>query len=219
MLVVMQPAASAADIERVCEEITRQGFKPLPLPGEVRMAIGLLGDDSKADWSYIEALPGGQCAHRAEAVSAGLARVEARKHHRRDRPGRALWRQRDRAIVAGPARWKAKSRSSPSARAVRAAGATALRGGAFKPRSSPYAFQGLGQEGARAARARASRERARHRDRSDGRTRRRHGRGVRRLHPDRRAQHAELFAAAHVGRSASPCCSSAAWPPRSTTCC
>ena len=39
MLVVMQPNASSADIDRVCEEITRQGFKPLPLPGEVRTAI------------------------------------------------------------------------------------------------------------------------------------------------------------------------------------
>ncbi|MFO0071453.1 MAG: 3-deoxy-7-phosphoheptulonate synthase, partial [Gemmatimonas sp.] len=58
MLVVMQPNASSADIDRVCEEITRQGFKPLPLPGEVRTAIGLLGDDAKVDWSYIEGLPG-----------------------------------------------------------------------------------------------------------------------------------------------------------------
>ena len=49
MLVVMQPNASAADIDRVCEEIVRQGFKPLPMPGEVRTAIGLLGDDSKVD--------------------------------------------------------------------------------------------------------------------------------------------------------------------------
>ena len=57
MLVVMQPNASAADIEKVCDEIVRQGFKPLPMPGAVRTAIGLLGDDAQVDWSYIEGLP------------------------------------------------------------------------------------------------------------------------------------------------------------------
>ena len=57
MLVVMQPTATAAEIERVCEEIVRQGFKPLPMPGETRTAIGLLGDDSRVDWSHIEGLP------------------------------------------------------------------------------------------------------------------------------------------------------------------
>ena len=58
MLVVMQPNASAADIDKVCDEIVRQGFKPLPMPGAVRTAIGLLGDDAQVDWSYIEGLPG-----------------------------------------------------------------------------------------------------------------------------------------------------------------
>ena len=58
MLVVMQPNASAADIDTVCDEIVRQGFKPLPMPGAVRTAIGLLGDDAQVDWSYIEGLPG-----------------------------------------------------------------------------------------------------------------------------------------------------------------
>jgi 3-deoxy-7-phosphoheptulonate synthase len=58
MLVVMSPRALAADIERVCEEIARQGFKPLPMPGATRTAIGLLGDDAKVDWGYIEGLPG-----------------------------------------------------------------------------------------------------------------------------------------------------------------
>ncbi|HYW32758.1 MAG TPA: 3-deoxy-7-phosphoheptulonate synthase, partial [Gemmatimonas sp.] len=58
MLVVMQPNATSTDIERVCDEIVRQGFKPLPMPGATRTAIGLLGDDSQIDWSNIEGLAG-----------------------------------------------------------------------------------------------------------------------------------------------------------------
>ena len=76
MLVVMQPNASSSEIDRVCEEIARQGFKPLPMPGEVRTAIGLLGDDAKVDWSYIEDFRRRQRAHRTEALSSGVARME-----------------------------------------------------------------------------------------------------------------------------------------------
>src|SRR4051812_31308086 len=58
MLVVMLPNATQTDIDRVCDEIVRQGFKPLPMPGTTRTAIGLLGDDSQVDWSNIEGLTG-----------------------------------------------------------------------------------------------------------------------------------------------------------------
>jgi 3-deoxy-7-phosphoheptulonate synthase len=147
MLVVMSPNASAADIERVCEEITRQGFKPLPLPGEVRTAIGLLGDDAKVDWSYIEGLPG---------VASVLIVQKPYRQAARE------WKQENTVVelapgvrigggavpvIAGPCSVETEEQILTCARQVRAAGAAALRGGAFKPRSSPYAFQGLGKRG------------------------------------------------------------------------
>ena len=90
-------------------------------------------------------------------------------------------------------------------------GATLLRGGAFKPRTSPYAFQGLGTRRPRAPRGGARRDRAAGRHRGDRPARRRAGRRARRHPADRRAQHAELRAAARRSASAaSRCCSSAA---------
>lgn len=147
MLVVMQPAATAADIERVCDEITRQGFKPLPMPGATRTAIGLLGDDSQADWSHIEALPG--------VASVLIVQKPYRQASREWKPDTTVveiapgvrFGGNEIAIVAGPCSVESEEQIVTSARAVRAAGATALRGGAFKPRSSPYAFQGLGKRG------------------------------------------------------------------------
>lgn len=147
MLVVMQPTATQADIERVCEEISRQGFKPLPLPGATRTAIGLLGDDSKVDWSHIEGLP--------EVASVLIVQKPYRQAAREWKteptiveiaPGVRVGGE-EVPIFAGPCSVENEEQILGAARAVRAAGAVALRGGAFKPRSSPYAFQGLGKKG------------------------------------------------------------------------
>lgn len=147
MLVVMQPNASSAEIDRVCEEIVRQGFKPLPLPGEVRTAIGLLGDDAKVDWSYIEGLPG-----VASVLIVQKPYRQASREWKNETtiveiaPG-VRFGGRDVPIVAGPCSVESEEQILTAARQVREAGGTALRGGAFKPRSSPYSFQGLGQKG------------------------------------------------------------------------
>ncbi|MFO0096279.1 MAG: 3-deoxy-7-phosphoheptulonate synthase [Gemmatimonadaceae bacterium] len=147
MLVVMQPNATAADIDRVCEEIVRQGFKPLPLPGEVRTAIGLLGDEAKVDWSYIEGLPG--------VASVLIVQKPFRQASREWKnettvveiaPGVRIGGS-DVPVIAGPCSVESEAQILTAARQVRAAGGVALRGGAFKPRSSPYAFQGLGKQG------------------------------------------------------------------------
>jgi len=147
MLVVMSLTASAADIERVCEEITRQGFKPLPMPGATRTAIGLLGDDAKVDWSYIEGLP--------SVASVLIVQKPYRQASREWKnestiveiaPGVRVGGE-EVVVWAGPCSVESEAQILASAHAVKAGGATALRGGAFKPRSSPYAFQGLGLEG------------------------------------------------------------------------
>ena len=147
MLVVMQPNASSADIDRVCEEIARQGFKPLPLPGAVRTAIGLLGDDAQVDWSYIEGLPG--------VSSVLIVQKPFRQASREWKPETTIveiapgvrFGGPDVPVVAGPCSVESEQQILAAARQVKAAGGSALRGGAFKPRSSPYAFQGLGKQG------------------------------------------------------------------------
>jgi len=143
----MQPNASSTDIERVCEEIVRQGFKPLPLPGEVRTAIGLLGDDAKVDWSYIEGLPGVASVLIVQKPYRQAAREWKTENTIVEiAPGVRVGGD-DVVIFAGPCSVESEEQIMSAARAVRAAGATALRGGAFKPRSSPYAFQGMGKRG------------------------------------------------------------------------
>ncbi len=147
MLVVMQPKASSADIDRVCEEITRQGFKPLPMPGEVRTAIGLLGDDAKVDWSYIEGLPGVASVLIVQKPYRQAAREwKTESTVVEIAPGVRVGGD-EIPVFAGPCSVESEAQILAAAHAVRAAGATALRGGAFKPRSSPYAFQGLGKQG------------------------------------------------------------------------
>jgi len=147
MLVVMQPNASAADIDKVCDEIVRQGFKPLPMPGTVRTAIGLLGDDAQVDWSYIEGLPG-----VANVLIVQKPYRQAAREWKNENtiveiaPGVRVGGG-DVVVFAGPCSVESEAQILASAHAVRTAGAHALRGGAFKPRSSPYAFQGLGLEG------------------------------------------------------------------------
>ena len=147
MLVVMQPKASAADIDRVCEEIVRQGFKPLPMPGEVRTAIGLLGDDAKVDWGYIEGLPGVASVLIVQKPYRQAAREWKSENTVVEiAPGVRVGGD-EIVVFAGPCSVESEEQILAAARAVRDGGATALRGGAFKPRSSPYAFQGLGKKG------------------------------------------------------------------------
>ena len=157
---------------------------------------------------------------RLEAVQAGVARVEAREHARHDRARRHLRRHRRSRSSPVPARWRARSRScSPRARCARPAArrcaAARSSRAARRTRSRGWASKGLELLAlARAETGLADRHRGARR--GGGAPRRR----VRGLHPDRRAQHAELLAAARPSAaSASRCCSSAAWRRRSPTCC
>lgn len=147
MLVVMQPNATAAEITTVCDEIVRQGFKPLPMPGAVRTAIGLLGDDAQVDWSYIEGLRG-----VANVLIVQKPYRQASREWKTDTTIVEITPQvrvggREIVVFAGPCSVENEAQILAAAHAVQNAGAHALRGGAFKPRSSPYAFQGLGLEG------------------------------------------------------------------------
>ena len=147
MLVVMQPNATERDVERVCDEIVRQGFKPLPMPGTTRTAIGLLGDDSQVDWSNIEGLSGVASVLIVQKPYRQAAREWKNESTVVEITPNVRIGGREVAIIAGPCSVESEEQILAAARAVSAGGAVALRGGAFKPRSSPYAFQGMGKEG------------------------------------------------------------------------
>jgi len=147
MLAVMQQGATQAEVDRVVRTIEELGYQARPMPGAQRTAVGLVGNDGRVDSSRIEALPGvAQVIH----VSQPYKQVS-----REWRPENTVVTIADGVrvggseivVIAGPCSVESEEQIVSAARAVRAAGASALRGGAFKPRSSPYSFQGLGKRG------------------------------------------------------------------------
>ena len=147
MLVVMENHATQDEIGRVVKTIEEMGYSARPMPGETRTTIGLVGNDGRVDGSRIEALPG-----VAEIIHVSKPYKQVSREWRADNtivtiaPGVSFGGQNI-VIVAGPCSVESEEQILAAARAVRDAGATALRGGAFKPRSSPYSFQGLGKKG------------------------------------------------------------------------
>src|SRR5690349_8036191 len=147
MLVVMHNHATPADIERVVKTIEEMGYTARPMPGGTRTTVGLIGNDGRVDGSRVEALPG-----VAEIIHVSKPYKQVSREWREENtvvtiaPGVAFGTG-EIVVIAGPCSVESEEQIVEAARAVRAAGATALRGGAFKPRSSPYSFQGLGKRG------------------------------------------------------------------------
>src|SRR5689334_24956455 len=147
MLVVMQNHATPEDIDRVVKTIEEMGYTARPMPGETRTTVGLVGNDGRVDSSRVEALPG-----VAEVIHVSKPYKQVSREWREENtvvtiaPGVAFGTA-EIVIIAGPCSVESEEQIVEAARAVRAAGAAALRGGAFKPRSSPYSFQGLGKRG------------------------------------------------------------------------
>ncbi len=147
MLVVMQSDATKAQIDTVCRVIGEMGYKAVPMPGEQRTAIGLVGNDGRVDDSQVVSLPG-----VAQVIHVSKPFKQVSREWKPETTQVVLARGvtvggNDVVVIAGPCSVESEQQIVTAARAVRAAGATALRGGAFKPRSSPYSFQGLGIEG------------------------------------------------------------------------
>jgi 3-deoxy-7-phosphoheptulonate synthase len=149
MLVVMKHNASDEAIEAVVDAIQDMGYGARPIPGGQRTAVGLIGNDGRVDTARLEGM---------EGVLECIAVTQPYKQVSRE------WREEDTLIhlengtviggsevvlMAGPCAVESEDQIMTSARLLRAAGATVLRGGAFKPRTSPYSFQGLGEEGLR----------------------------------------------------------------------
>jgi 3-deoxy-7-phosphoheptulonate synthase len=147
VLVVMKRGATQKEIDAVVARIQEFGITPVPLPGAERMAIGTFGSTSRAAAEAVESLPG-----VSEVVPVSrpfkLASREVIPKDTLVQIGNVvLGGSAPVAIMAGPCSVESRDQTLATARAVRAAGASVLRGGAFKPRSSPYAFRGLGVDG------------------------------------------------------------------------
>jgi 3-deoxy-7-phosphoheptulonate synthase len=147
MLVVMSHTATEADVEGVCDAIRAMGYTPAPMPGAQRTAVGLVGNDGRVDDSLIAELPGvAKIIHVSNPYKQVSREWRAENTVVTIAPG-VSFGGTEIPVLAGPCSVETEAQIVESARAVKAAGAVGLRGGAFKPRSSPYSFQGLGKKG------------------------------------------------------------------------
>ena len=148
MLIVMDAAATAEEVRRVVGVIETLGLQAHPIPGAQRTAIGITGNKGTVDRGAFENLPG---VSEVIPVSAPYKLVsrEAKRENTVVSIGGVPVGGPRLAIVAGPCAIESEAQALEIARRVKEGGATLYRGGAYKPRTSPYSFQGLGAEGLR----------------------------------------------------------------------
>jgi 3-deoxy-7-phosphoheptulonate synthase len=150
MIIVVRPHSTPAQIDHILERIQQLGYKPHISRGEQRTIIGVIGDEKKLQTEPLAAIPGVEQVlpilkpfklasrefHEADSV------IEVGKGRAKAKIGGGFL-----AMIAGPCAIESADLLDEIATEVKAAGANILRGGAFKPRTSPYSFQGLGEEG------------------------------------------------------------------------
>ena len=147
MVIVMRPEASENDVEHVVELVREMGLKEHVIVGSDLTVVAVIGDDRKKEKTKLEQAP------NVDRVVPILAPYKmAAKESKPERTRVAI---SDTCVIggdavhvmAGPCSVESEDQIMDAARRCKAAGATALRGGAFKPRTNPYSFQGLGEEG------------------------------------------------------------------------
>jgi 3-deoxy-7-phosphoheptulonate synthase len=149
MLIVMRHGALQDDVDRVVAVIEEMGYQARPMPGRQRTTVGLVGNDGRVDSSRLEALSGVQEIIHVTKPYKQVSR-EWKPESTVIRLSGGLTIGGDEVLVmAGPCSVESERQILEAARSVREAGAAVLRAGAFKPRSSPYSFQGLGRPGLR----------------------------------------------------------------------
>lgn len=146
MIVVMKSGATEVDVQRVVQRVEELGLKAHLSRGVERTIIGIIGDERLIKKEQFSLLP---CVENVIPVLRPY-KLASREFHPQDSiidvagvkiGGKNI------AVIAGPCSVESEEQLLASARAVKSAGASLLRGGAYKPRSSPYAFQGLGEDG------------------------------------------------------------------------
>src|SRR4030081_2692993 len=150
MLVVMRSHASAEEVRAVCQRIESLGLKAHPIPGTIRTAIGITGNKGAVDLGVLESLPGViECipvskpyklVSRDTKEEDSVLRIPTPS-------GDVIVGGEKVALVAGPCAIESEEQAFAIAERVAKSGVRLFRGGAYKPRTSPYSFQGLGEPG------------------------------------------------------------------------
>ena len=150
MLVVMQSHATDEQVRAVCERIESLGFKALPVPGAGRTAVCITGNSGAVDLGSLESMPGViECIPVSKPYKLVSRDVKAENTVVRVATalGEVAFGGTEVAMVGGPCAIETREQAFTVAKHVKAAGARLFRGGAYKPRTSPYSFQGLGEAG------------------------------------------------------------------------
>jgi 3-deoxy-7-phosphoheptulonate synthase len=146
MIVVMQPDATSEQVAHAVERVEELGMKAILLEGTNRNVIAAIGDKRETAREVLGAIPG---VERTFPILAPykVASLEAKKERSVFQVGSGSIGGKQIGVIAGPCSVESREQILECAHAVKAAGAIGLRGGAFKPRTNPYSFQGLGEEG------------------------------------------------------------------------
>ena len=148
MLVVMQASATPEQVDAVCRKIESLGYKAHSMPGAQRTAIGITGNPGTVNPTALEEMPGvGEVIRVSKPYKLVSRDVKPDDTVIRFAGSEATIGGKELAIVAGPCAIETRDQAFTVAERVHRSGARFFRGGAFKPRTSPYAFQGLGEEG------------------------------------------------------------------------
>jgi 3-deoxy-7-phosphoheptulonate synthase len=156
MVVVMRERATPEQLQNVIAKLTEMGFDVHRSTGALRTVLGAVGGTRQFDTALLEVLDGVQEVHRITEPYK-LASRSFRQENTVITIGDVRIGGDEVIVMAGPCSAESEEQVEASAAAVKRAGAKVLRGGAFKPRSSPYSFQGLGEEGLRLLRSAADR--------------------------------------------------------------
>lgn len=146
MIIVLKPHATREQAEELLGRIAALGLRPLYMPGTERTVLGALGDERVLESLHLDGHP---IVERVQAILAPYKLVSREMHPHDtvvDLAGVPVGGPHF-TVIAGPCAVETVEQMRATARAVQAGGARALRGGAYKPRTSPYSFQGLGREG------------------------------------------------------------------------
>ena len=145
MLVVMKAQATPEQIQAVCDAIAQLGFRAHPLPGAQRTAIGITGNQGEVERGNLEALPGvAEVIRVTKPYKLASRDVKEEDTVIRFAGTDAALGGNGLAAIAGPCSIESREQAFAIAEKIAAAGAQFFRGGAYKPRTSPYSFQGLG---------------------------------------------------------------------------
>jgi 3-deoxy-7-phosphoheptulonate synthase len=146
MIIVMKKGTKRALIDDVIEFIKQSKLKPVPLFGTERTVIAVIGDERILSVDTVKGLPGVENVHSI-LKPYKLVSIEAKKVPSKVRVGNVVFGGKDVILMAGPCAVENYEQLIRIAKLVKAAGAKVLRGGAFKPRTGPYNFQGLAEKG------------------------------------------------------------------------